>query len=88
MPQGVSTLNNLTIDNGEGVSHINYGSLTINGTLTLNSGQFKVFTTGGISTLYLYNSVAGDPSLFWTDDESAVWIMGSNAGIQYPSRII
>lgn len=85
MPQGVSTLNNLTIDNGEGVSHINYGSLTINGTLTLNSGQFKVFTTGGISTLYLYNSVAGDPSLFWTDDESAVWIMGSNAGIQYPS---
>ncbi len=85
IPQGVSTLNNLTVDNGEGVSHINYGSLTINGTLTLNSGQFKVFTTGGISTLYLYNSVAGDPSLFWTDDESAVWIMGSNAGIQYPS---
>ncbi len=85
IPQGVSTLNNLTVDNGEGVSHIVSGSLTINGTLTLNSGQFKVFTSGGISTLYLYNSVAGDPSLFWTDEESAVWIMGSNPGVQYPS---
>lgn len=85
MPQGVSTLNNLTVDNIEGVSHINTGNLTINGTLTLINGEFHVFTTGGVATLQLYNSVAGDPSLFKTDHESSIWIMGSNPGIQYPS---
>jgi len=86
MPSAVNHLNNLTVNNGEGVSEIVSGNLSIHGTLNLLSGDFKVFTSGGTTTLSLYNSVTGDQNLFITDHESSIWIMGDNAGIQYPSN--
>ena len=45
-----ASLNNLTIDNSSGVSHS--GSITVNGTITLNSGTFSV----GSDTLTLQTS--------------------------------
>ncbi len=67
LSRNINEINNLTINNDEGVQWITANSLSIFGVLTLLNGEFNVVgNNGNAATVTLYHSVAGNSSLFNT----------------------
>ena len=82
IPSSVAALNNLTINNANGVT-LNSSS-TISGTLTLTSGTFAV----GANTLTLNGpTIAGTPANMSTTSSSSLVFGGSSSGVNIPSSV-
>lgn len=82
IPSTASVLNNLTVNNSNGVSLL--GSMTVNGTLTLTNGTFSVRA----NTLTLNGpAIAGTPTNLTTAISSSLVFGGSSAGISLPSSV-
>lgn len=82
VPSSISALNNLTINNANGVSL--GASLTLGGTLTLNSGTLTV----GASTLTLNGpAIAGTATNLITSSGSSLAFGGSSTGVGIPSSV-
>jgi len=76
-----STVNDLAINNGAGVSLSS--DVTVNGTLALTSGTLTV----GAHTLSLKNPIGGTATNLSADGTSSIAIAGSANGINIPSSI-
>jgi hypothetical protein len=82
VPGSVAALNNLTINNANGVA-LN-GNTTISGILTLTSGAFAV----GANVLVLNGpAIAGTPGNLTTTSASTLAFGGSSAGVSVPSSV-
>ncbi len=82
IPSSVTTLNNSTINNSNGVSLS--GAETVSGTLTLTSGAFSV----GANTLTLNGpAISGTPTNLSTTSSSSLIFGGSSTGISIPSSV-
>jgi hypothetical protein len=81
VPSGSNILNNITVNNSNGVSMT--GNLDVLGTLTLTSGAFKI----GANTLTLNNPVGGTATNLTTDSTGSLTFYGSASGITVPSNV-
>lgn len=82
IPSSVASLNNLTINNVNGVSMT--GNITLSGTLTLTNGSFNVASY----TLALNGpAIAGTPSNLATTSSSGLSFGGSSAGVSIPASV-
>ncbi|HFE64883.1 MAG TPA: hypothetical protein ENK14_10795, partial [Caldithrix sp.] len=73
--------NNIELDESNGAEM--GGDVTINGTLTLTSGDFSI----GANTLTLKNAISGTAANLSAGSTSSITISGSGSGVNIPSSI-